>query len=50
MLDGRLRLACLEAPVPEELEQHMILISNRLRTFENARLEVWFEDPRFQAK
>ena len=30
----------MEALVPEELEQHLILNSNRLRTFEDARLEV----------
>ena len=30
----------LEALVLEELEKHMILISNRLRTFEDARLEI----------
>ena len=32
--------ACLEALVPEELEKHLILNSNRLRTFEDARLEI----------
>ena len=26
--------------MPEELEKHLILNSNRLRTFEDARLEV----------
>ena len=39
--------------MPEELEKHLIHNSNRLRTFEDARLEiathvegeVWFEDP-----
>ena len=39
--------------VPEELEKHLILNSNRLRTFEDARLEgrdvrggeIWFQDP-----
>ena len=30
----------LEALVPEELEKHLILNSNRLRTFEDARLEI----------
>ena len=30
----------MEALVPEELEKHLILNSNRLRTFEDARLEV----------
>ena len=30
----------LQASVPEELEKHMILNSNRLRTFEDARLEI----------
>ena len=29
-----------EALVPEELEKHLILNSNRLRTFEDARLEI----------
>ena len=30
----------LESLVPEELEKHLILNSNGLRTFEDARLEV----------
>ena len=34
------KLAGLESLVPEELEKHLILNSNRLRTFEDARLEV----------
>ena len=50
-LDDEIKLAGLEALVPEELEKHPILNSNRLRTFEDARLEVvayveakfWFE-------
>ena len=33
-------VAGLESLVPEELEKHLILNSNRLRTFEDARLEV----------
>ena len=38
--DDEIKLAGLEALVPEELEKHLILNSNRLRTFEDARLEV----------
>ena len=34
------KLAGLEALVPEELEKHLILNSNRLRTFEDARWEI----------
>ena len=30
----------MEALAPEELEKHLILCSNRLRTFEDARLEI----------
>ena len=32
-LDDEIKLAGLEALVPEELEKHLILNSNRLRTF-----------------
>ena len=39
-LDVEIKLAGLESLVPEELEKHLILNSNRLRTFEDARLEV----------
>ena len=39
-LDDEIKLADLESLVPEELEKHLILNSNRLRTFEDARLEV----------
>ena len=39
-LDDEIKLAGLESLVPEELEKHLILNSNRLRTFEEARLEV----------
>ena len=39
-LDDEIKLAGLEALVLEELEKHLILNSNRLRTFEHARLEV----------
>ena len=39
-LDTEIKLAGLEALVPEELERHLILNSNRLRTFEDARPEV----------
>ena len=37
-MDDEIKLAGLE--VPEELEKHLILNSNRLRTFEDARLEI----------
>ena len=39
-LDDEIKLAGLESLVPEELEKHVILNSNRLRTFEDARLQV----------
>ena len=39
-LHGDIKLAGLESLVPEELEKHLILNSNRLRTFEDARLEI----------
>ena len=39
-LDDEIKLAGLEALVPEELEKHLILNSNRLRTFEYACLEI----------
>ena len=39
-LDDEIKPAALESLVPEELEKHLILNSNRLRTFEDARLEV----------
>ena len=39
-MDNKIKLAGLEALVPEELEKHLILNSNRLRTFEDARLEI----------
>ena len=39
-LDNEIKLAGLESLVPEQLEKHLILNSNRLRTFEDARLEV----------
>ena len=38
-LDDEIKLAGLETLVPEELEKHLILDSNRLQTFEDARLE-----------
>ena len=38
--DDEVELAGLEALVPEELERHVMLNSNRLRTFEDARLEI----------
>ena len=51
--DDEIRFVGLEALVPEELEKHLIVNSNRLRTFEDARLKIvtyvvtkfWFEDP-----
>ena len=39
-LDDEIKLAGLESLVPEELEKDLILNPNRLRTFEDARLEV----------
>ena len=39
-MDDEIKLAGLEALVLEELEKHLILNSNRLRTFEDARLEI----------
>ena len=35
-----IKLAGLEALVPEELKKYLILNSNRLRTFEDARWEI----------
>ena len=39
-LDDEIKLAGLGTLVPEELEKHLILNSNRLRTFEDAHLEI----------
>ena len=39
-LEDEIKFAGLEALVPEELEKHLILNSTRLRTFEDACLEV----------
>ena len=39
-LDDVIKLAGLGSLVPQELEKHLILHSNRLRTFEDARFEV----------
>ena len=39
-LDDEIKLAGLDALLLEELEKHLILNSNRLRTFEDARLEI----------
>ena len=39
-LNDEIKLPGLEALVPEELEKYLILNSNRLRTFEDARLEI----------
>ena len=47
-MDDEIKLAGLEALVPEELEKHLILNSNRRRTFEGARLEiVTYVEPKF---
>ena len=51
--DDEIRFVGLEALVPEELEKHLIVTSNRLRTFEDASLKIvtyvvtkfGFEDP-----
>ena len=40
VIDDEIKLAGLQSLVPEELEKHLILNSNRLRTFKDARLEV----------
>ena len=39
-LDDEIKLAGLEALVPKELEKHLILNSNRMRTFGDARPEI----------
>ena len=39
-MDDEIKVAGLEALVPEELEKHLILNSSRLGTFEEARLEI----------
>ena len=39
-IDDEIKLAGLKALVPEDLEKQLILNSNRLRTFEDARLEI----------
>ena len=39
-MNDQIKLTGLEALVPEELEKHLVLNSNRLRTFEDARLEI----------
>ena len=39
-MHDEIKLAGLEALVLEELEKHLTLNSNRLRTFEDARLEI----------
>ena len=38
--DDEIKLAGLEALVLEELEKHLILNSNRLRTYGDARVEI----------
>ena len=50
-MNDEIKLAGLEALVPEELEKHLILNSNRLRTFEDARLQiVTYEEAKFGSK
>ena len=39
-MSDEIKLAGLEALVPEELENHLIFHSNRLRTFEDARRDI----------
>ena len=39
-IEDEIKLAGLDALVPEELQKHLILNTNRLRTFEEARLEI----------
>ena len=39
-VDDELNLAGVEALLPEELEKHLIINSNRLQTYDQARLEV----------
>ena len=39
-LDDDIKFAGVEALVTEELVKHLILYSNRLRTFEDARMEI----------
>ena len=39
-MNDEIKLTGLEALVPKELEKHLILNSNRLRTLENTRREV----------
>ena len=39
-MNDEIKLAGLEALVPKDLGKHLILNSNRLRTFEDARREV----------
>ena len=39
-MDDEIKLAGPESLVPEELEEDLILNSNRMRTFEDARLEI----------
>ena len=58
-MNDEIKLAGLEALVPKDLGKHLILNSNRLRTFEDARREVvtyvekqffFFENSGFQAE
>ena len=45
-VDYEIKLAGLEALVPEEFERHLMLNANRLRTLEEA--EHWRENPRLE--
>ena len=50
-MNDEIKLAGLEALVPKELEKHLILNSNRFRTFEDARREVvTYEEKQFGFK
>ena len=46
-LDDEIKLAGLESLVPEELEKHLILNSNRFRTCGDARLDVTYVEAKF---
>ena len=50
-LDDEIKLAGLEALLPEEPEKHLILNSDRLRTFEDARQgAVTYVETKFGSK
>ena len=47
-MDDEIKLVGLESLVPKKLEKHLILNSNRFRTFEDARMEfVTFVEAKF---